>query len=105
MAAWRTITALALTGMITLAAPACAELATSATSGARKPDVMSGDERVKAVQQALRDKGRDPGAVDGRMGPKTEAALRDFQQAEGIEVTGQLDVKTMQALGIDEKTS
>lgn len=102
MAAWRTITALALTGMITLAAPACAELATSATSGARK---SGGDERVKAVQQALRDNGRDPGAVDGRMGPKTEAALRDFQQAQGIEVTGQLDVKTMQALGIDEKTS
>jgi peptidoglycan hydrolase-like protein with peptidoglycan-binding domain len=60
-----------------------------------------GDEQVKAAQQALKDKGHDPGAVDGKMGPKTQAALRDFQKAQGIEASGRLDTKTTQALGMD----
>ena len=63
--------------------------------------MASGDEKVKAAQQALKDKGHDPGTVDGRMGPKTQAALRDFQKAQGMESTGDLDPKTTQALGMD----
>jgi peptidoglycan hydrolase-like protein with peptidoglycan-binding domain len=60
-----------------------------------------GDEKVKAAQQALKDKGHDPGSIDGKMGPKTQAALRDFQKAEGMEATGRLDMKTMQSLGME----
>ena len=55
-------------------------------------------EQVKAVQQALKDKGHDPGAVDGEMGPKTEAALRDYQQKEGLTATGNADAETMAKL-------
>lgn len=58
-------------------------------------------EKVKAAQQALKDKGHDPGDVDGRMGPKTQQALRDFQKAQGIQATGRLDAKTMQSLGVE----
>ena len=66
----------------------------------------SGDERVKAAQQALKDKGHDPGTVDGHLGPKTQAALRDFQKTQGMEATGQLDGKTLQSLGVENaKTS
>lgn len=54
--------------------------------------------QVKAVQQALKDKGHDPGAVDGEMGPKTEAALRDYQQKEGLTATGTADTETMAKL-------
>lgn len=54
--------------------------------------------QVKAVQQALKDKGHDPGAVDGEMGPKTEAALRDYQQKEGLTATGTADAETMAKL-------
>jgi peptidoglycan hydrolase-like protein with peptidoglycan-binding domain len=54
--------------------------------------------QVKAVQQALKDKGHDPGAVDGEMGPKTEAALRDYQQREGLTATGTADAETMAKL-------
>ncbi len=56
-------------------------------------------EQVKAVQQALKDKGHDPGAVDGKMGPKTQAALRDFQSKEGLKASGRLDADTMAKLG------
>jgi peptidoglycan hydrolase-like protein with peptidoglycan-binding domain len=47
-----------------------------------------------APQQALRSKGFDPGPVDGRMGPRTSAAVRDFQSKEGLSATGQLDADT-----------
>src|SRR5262245_60648901 len=62
-------------------------------------------EQVKAVQQALKDKGHDPGAVDGVMGPKTRTALKDFQKKEGIKDTGQMDLETMAKLGVEAKTS
>jgi hypothetical protein len=57
-------------------------------------------EHVKSAQEALKSKGYDPGAVDGAMGPRTSAALRDFQQAEGIRATGRLDSETRTKLGI-----
>jgi len=70
-----------------------AMLATSAM-GAQAED----RERVKIVQQALKDRGHDPGAVDGQMGPKTEAALRDYQQKEGLRGTGTADADTLTRL-------
>jgi peptidoglycan hydrolase-like protein with peptidoglycan-binding domain len=57
-------------------------------------------EQVKAVQQALKDKGHDPGDVDGKMGPKTQQALRDYQQKEGLKATGRLDGETASKLGV-----
>jgi peptidoglycan hydrolase-like protein with peptidoglycan-binding domain len=63
-------------------------------------------EDVKAAQQALKDKGSDPGPVDGRMGPKTKAALKEFQKAQGLKETGRLDRETKAKLGLAEsKTS
>jgi len=62
-------------------------------------------EHVKAVQQALKDKGHDPGNVDGVLGPKTRTALKDFQKKEGIKDTGRLDQETMAKLGVDAKSS
>lgn len=55
-------------------------------------------EQVKAAQQALRDKGHDPGSTDGVMGPKTQAALKEFQKAQGLTETGRLDAETMAKL-------
>ena len=60
-------------------------------------------EQVKAVQQALKDKGHDPGEVDGKMGPKTQQALRDYQQKEGLKATGRLDTETASKLGVQAK--
>ena len=49
---------------------------------------------VRGAQQALRGKGFDPGPVDGKIGPRAKAAIRDFQSKEGISATGQLDNET-----------
>lgn len=38
--------------------------------------------------------------ADGKMGPKTQAALKEFQRAKGLEPTGQLDKPTLTALGL-----
>ena len=43
---------------------------------------------TKNAQQALQAKGYNPGPIDGIHGPRTSAALRDFQKAEGLTVTG-----------------
>ena len=55
---------------------------------------------IKQVQQKLRAAGHDAGPADGLLGAKTQQALKDFQQAKGIEATGQLDQRTLTALGV-----
>ncbi|MBI1733580.1 MAG: peptidoglycan-binding protein [Candidatus Rokubacteria bacterium] len=55
---------------------------------------------VKAAQQALRDRGHDPGPIDGVHGPRTSAALKKFQEAEGLTASGQLDEETMHRLNV-----
>jgi peptidoglycan hydrolase-like protein with peptidoglycan-binding domain len=61
-------------------------------SGTDRDMRMSAD--VRAAQQALRDKGFDAGPADGKMGPKTTAALKEFQQKNNLTVTGTLDAET-----------
>ena len=58
----------------------------------------------REVQEALKAKGNDPGPIDGKMGPKTRAALKAFQETNGLKATGQLDNETAEKLGIG-KTS
>src|SRR5882762_10341329 len=53
----------------------------------------SSDE-VRQAQTALKEKGQDPGPIDGIHGPRTSAALRSYQKAENIKVTGRLDSET-----------
>lgn len=61
---------------------------------------MMGRQQVKSVQEALKAKGYDAGASDGAMGPRTRAALRNFQKAEGLRATGRLDADTRSKLGV-----
>ena len=57
-------------------------------------------EDVKSVQEALKNKGHDPGPIDGVMGARTQQALRAFQRAQNIQTSGQLDSSTASALGV-----
>jgi surface antigen len=66
---------------------------------------LSSDMILK-VQQRLHDKGfyvRDN--IDGEWGPHTMAALRNFQRAQGLPPSGQLDLQTLSALGLSANTS
>jgi len=56
---------------------------------------------AKKLQQSLKDKGYDVGNVDGLIGPRTQAALKQFQRDEGLEASGEIDTKTLSALDID----
>jgi hypothetical protein len=49
---------------------------------------------VRQAQTALKEKGQDPGPIDGIHGPRTSAALRSYQKAEKIKETGRLDSET-----------
>jgi peptidoglycan hydrolase-like protein with peptidoglycan-binding domain len=59
------------------------------------------NDKVKQVQEALKQKGFDPGMPDGAMGPKTTQALREFQKSQNLQVTGRVDEKTASALGVE----
>ena len=58
----------------------------------------SGNPMVRKAQQALSDLGIYTGAVDGVNGPRTEAAISDFQSQMGLDASGKLDVATMKAI-------
>ena len=59
----------------------------------------SGD-KVKEIQQKLADWGYYSGRVDGVYGSKTEAAVRWFQQKNGLTVDGKAGRQTLEAMGI-----
>ncbi len=60
---------------------------------------------VKQAQEKLSADGKDVGAPDGQLGPKTQAALKEFQQEKGLQQTGQLDQETIAALDLDQTKS
>ena len=54
----------------------------------------------RLIQQGLRNQGFDPGTPDGLFGPRTRAAIREWQQSRGGSPTGYLnsaDVKLLRA--------
>ncbi len=55
---------------------------------------------VRQAQQGLQRAGFDPGPADGLPGAATSAALRAYQRQRGLRVTGHLDNRTQQALGL-----
>jgi peptidoglycan hydrolase-like protein with peptidoglycan-binding domain len=54
---------------------------------------------MKLVQQRLREKGYDPGTINGTADETTRAAIRKFQQDQGVPVTGTIDERTANQLG------
>jgi len=53
---------------------------------------------VTTLQQRLKDKGFDPGAIDGKFGPGTEAAVIAFQRSEGLLADGIAGPRTLARL-------
>ena len=61
--------------------------------------VVSSDD-IKKAKEALKAKGLNPGPIDGTLDSKTQQALRDFQKANKLPVTGVLDAQTAEKLGV-----
>lgn len=53
---------------------------------------------IRQIQQALKDKGFDPGVIDGVWGRNSIAAVRQFQEQNGLEVDGVVGPRTSAAL-------
>ena len=60
---------------------------------------------VKQIQQKLKNWGYYNGAVDGVYGSKTVAAVKKFQQKNGLTADGIAGAKTLAALGINTGNS
>ncbi len=60
----------------------------------------SNGDNVKELQTVLQKQGFDLGeaGVDGKFGPKTEAAVRAFQEKQGLGVDGVVGTKTLEAV-------
>jgi Putative peptidoglycan binding domain/Protein of unknown function (DUF1236) len=61
-------------------------------------------DQIRQVQMVLVQKGFDIGEPDGRLGPRTRRALIAFQRQQGFQASGQIDSRTMTALGVSGTT-
>jgi peptidoglycan hydrolase-like protein with peptidoglycan-binding domain len=76
-------------------------------AGGAVADFFDGDaddtytvDRVRAAQQALKDKGYYSGKIDGIPGPQTRSALREFQGDNELKETGKINDETAKKLGV-----
>jgi peptidoglycan hydrolase-like protein with peptidoglycan-binding domain len=70
-----------------------------ATGQLAKADIPDPQPRPIMQAQVVLDRaGFGPGVIDGKMGISTTNALKGFQEAHGLPVTGELDTATQQAL-------
>lgn len=62
------------------------------------PELSRND--MRAVEEALQAKGYKPGKIDGVADDEARAAIRAFQKDNGFSVTGMVDQKTADRLGV-----
>jgi len=60
-------------------------------------------ERYREIQQALADKGFLRDTPDGKWGPSSVEALKEFQQANNLPATGKLDALSIIVMGLGPK--
>jgi peptidoglycan hydrolase-like protein with peptidoglycan-binding domain len=77
-----------------------ADLPSNADLDAAAGDMAMTQEEVQQLQETLRDLGYFSGPADGRRGPRTREALRDFQMDQGLPSTGSLDTATVTRIGL-----
>jgi peptidoglycan L-alanyl-D-glutamate endopeptidase CwlK len=66
------------------------------------PFLKEGDSgpKVRELQERLRERGFNPGEIDGVFGPGTEAAIMAFQRSEGLLEDGKVGPRTLERLGL-----
>jgi len=88
---------------LVVAGAAAFSLGAVAADDKQEPQAQSG--QIKQAQQKLSSSGHDIGEANGKMGPKTQAALKKFQQSKGLQASGKLDQQTSAALDISGDAS
>lgn len=79
---------------------------TMARSADRKPSVKKKDGAasrkisydIKTIQSLLKGAGFYKGQIDGRMGPETVKAIKQFQRSRNLKAGGVMNVKTWEEL-------
>ncbi len=79
--------------------PAKAKPAATKPAKAKGVKAVKVNPKVRVLQDALNKNGAKL-KVDGIWGKKTKAALKQFQKAKGLKVTGKVDKATKAALGL-----
>jgi len=65
----------------------------------------SSGEEVEALQKKLAAMGINPGPVDGVFGPKSDHAVRRYQEQHGLEIDGIAGPMTLGALGLADESA
>jgi peptidoglycan hydrolase-like protein with peptidoglycan-binding domain len=76
------------------------------TTGEQRPEqkgIITKD-NLKLVQERLKTEGVYAGPVDGELNAQTEAALRAYQEKQGIAVSGAADEATLKKLQLELPT-
>ena len=74
-------------------------MASNDEGGSDTPTIADSEDRpIMQAQVVLDREGFGPGIIDGKMGMSTENALRGYQEANDLDVTGKLDDATKEAL-------
>ncbi|MCR4336818.1 MAG: peptidoglycan-binding protein [Candidatus Omnitrophica bacterium] len=60
--------------------------------------VVEEEVNVAKMQEALKKAGFDVGAIDGRMGQRTQQAIRKFQEKNGLKPDGKVGIKTLTSM-------
>jgi peptidoglycan hydrolase-like protein with peptidoglycan-binding domain len=66
----------------------------------RGPVFRSTKEQIKQAQALLKTRGFYSGQEDGKLNADTRAALRKYQEAESLKVTGTLNKITLERMGV-----
>ena len=87
--------------------PGLNQAGTAGTTGEQRPEQkqLLTQENLKLVQERLKAEGVYAGPVDGELNAQTEAALRQYQQKQGIPVSGAVDDATLKELQIELPTT
>jgi len=95
-----------LMGSLLWLCPVLVEAGTAGTTGEQRPEqkqlITKGN--LKLVQERLKAEGVYAGPVDGEMNAQTEAALRAYQEKQGLPVSGAADETTLKELQLELPT-
>ncbi|MGH8099699.1 MAG: peptidoglycan-binding domain-containing protein, partial [Chthoniobacterales bacterium] len=65
--------------------------------------LVSADQTIQSVQQALKEQRFYYGNVTGEKSAETTAAVRRYQIRKGLQVTGEIDAETVRSLHLDSR--